>query len=460
MMPLQDMINSVLREAEETVKTASAEPTSQCSVCGIAVESGNLCASHAEATKTAGDDAIDLDYAEKLAGAVEYIADYLGKTAAPMQCTLPTNKQTSGKQSLRFGGKPVIPKKPPMEKGTKLKDNKSTMLPAYPKDGVIKTSEERDALKKAILTKLGSGVDNAPSISGSATKGPEGVFAAEQGPSPSGPGGFQLARSIQSAMSYTKGQAKKNVKADLAKVLKAPALSSAADPVLQENLQNTSKAGVKIAGVREELAKIAASGCTCGGAHTCVSCLVRAFAGEFGEEEKLAARFTAKSTRHERRERLGQRRAEGRTTGAARKPSGSTWADATNKEQAQKLRALRKSRAGGMKGGRRSAEKSLRGAVETAQQRSAPFEGRRKGKGTSFDKMRSPKPTLPKVPASGRAAMPDFSSLRRYEAAADKATGKAAKKGLLSRLGRKGKWGLAAGLGAAGAGGLYAALRD
>jgi len=78
-------------------------------------------------------------------------------------------------------------------------------------------------------------------------------------PSSGQSGGRGLISSIDSAIGYTKGQAKKPQKGALAEVLTEPALSASKDNVLQQALDNTSNAGVKISALREVLAKIAAS---------------------------------------------------------------------------------------------------------------------------------------------------------------------------------------------------------
>jgi hypothetical protein len=75
--------------------------------------------------------------------------------------------------------------------------------------------------------------------------------------------GRRLIQSNQAAIDYTKGDAKGPQKTQLKEVLDEPALSSSTDSKLEENLRNTGKAGVKIAGARATLEKVAAAGCTC-----------------------------------------------------------------------------------------------------------------------------------------------------------------------------------------------------
>jgi hypothetical protein len=73
----------------------------------------------------------------------------------------------------------------------------------------------------------------------------------------------RLIASNQAAIDATKRDAKGPVKSQLSEVLDEPALTSSTDPVLENNLQNTGKAGVKIAAARTFLAKVAQQGCTC-----------------------------------------------------------------------------------------------------------------------------------------------------------------------------------------------------
>ncbi len=75
--------------------------------------------------------------------------------------------------------------------------------------------------------------------------------------------GRRLIASNQAAIDATKGDAKGPVKTQLSEVLEEPALSSSTDPVLENNLRNTGKAGVKIAAARATLEKVAQQGCTC-----------------------------------------------------------------------------------------------------------------------------------------------------------------------------------------------------
>lgn len=112
-------------------------------------------------------------------------------------------------------------------------------------------------------------------------------------------------QSNTAAQSYTKGDAKKPQGKQMAEVLRNPAFSQKHDGKLQEQLQNTGKAGVKIAGaqMREFLKQAAANGkltqemvdgirktaehteghaegCTCGGEGSCKVCKLKALKEE------------------------------------------------------------------------------------------------------------------------------------------------------------------------------------
>lgn len=69
--------------------------------------------------------------------------------------------------------------------------------------------------------------------------------------------GRELLSSNEAAINATKGKAKGQNKPPLAEVLTEPALSAAHDKVLQESLDNTSSAGVKISAAKEALRKFA-----------------------------------------------------------------------------------------------------------------------------------------------------------------------------------------------------------
>jgi len=81
----------------------------------------------------------------------------------------------------------------------------------------------------------------------------------ETAPSSGEGGGRDLLASNESAINATKREAKKQNLGAISQVLTEPAMSAEHDKTLNESLQNTSSAGVKIAAARELLKKLASS---------------------------------------------------------------------------------------------------------------------------------------------------------------------------------------------------------
>jgi len=262
-LPLQDMVDQVVKEAQARVQDTTLDDTPAPSNVPTI-------------------DGVDLEYAEKLAGAVAYVVEHIddiekeaehGNAATAVRQLKPRG----GKQSQNFGGKKTIPDNPPMEEGgTKLKTLKSP----YKGEGTRLSEADRGELKEAILHKLSSGVDNPPNMSGGPVSNPPGSFASGGGPKAPGKGGHQHVASNEAAINMDKGQAwKATTEPDLHRVLATHRLNRSTDPVLQENLQNASKAGVKIAGAKAELTKIAAAGCSCDGNGVCSYCRLNVLSG-------------------------------------------------------------------------------------------------------------------------------------------------------------------------------------
>ncbi len=106
-------------------------------------------------------------------------------------------------------------------------------------DAFISTVKQaEDAINPAHIS-AGSADSAALRVSASGEDG-----GAPAGGKPQGPTG--LVASNDSARNYTRGDAKAQVKPQLAKVLSEPALSSAHDNVLQKSFKHTGQAGVKI----------------------------------------------------------------------------------------------------------------------------------------------------------------------------------------------------------------------
>lgn len=99
-----------------------------------------------------------------------------------------------------------------------------------------------------------------------------------------GNGARHLVDSNSAAINYTKREAKKPVVSPLKEVLDQPAFSRKHDNKLEENLRNTDKAGVKIAGIaaRTQLQKIASAGCSCNSKGACQFCTLKVKLAEMG----------------------------------------------------------------------------------------------------------------------------------------------------------------------------------
>lgn len=158
-------------------------------------------------------------------------------------------------------------------------------------------SSPAEAAKQHILMKLAgedvlkAHIDGGGTTSPLAGKGQlKTMKAGEESPTQGGTAankqdgnsGTSLVGSNSAAINYTKKDAKSLVKSPLKEVLDQPAFSEKHDSKLQENLRNTGKAGVKIAGVQAQLRKIASGGCTCNSRGECQFCTMKAKLANMG----------------------------------------------------------------------------------------------------------------------------------------------------------------------------------
>lgn len=142
--------------------------------------------------------------------------------------------------------------------------------------GLHKKKEASAAIDQRLLdyfltmTKQAEDAINPAQISAGAAVPPDTSAAGESGGAPAGgqpEGPTGLVGSNESAINYTRGQAKAPMKSQLAAVLTEPALSAAHDSTLDKAFDNTGKAGVKIshsvraAAVRAVLEKMAEESC-------------------------------------------------------------------------------------------------------------------------------------------------------------------------------------------------------
>ena len=256
---LHEMVEEVVRKAETQARANFAE-----------IEKT---ASDASADSEVDSDLdIDFDEIEKTAEAIEGLAELLSngeetqvKTAgdsgsggpAPSKEEPKTTESKDGKQNYETGQAKSQPKSSGEEKVVGGGTNHVKTEPSGHIDSEqpqisgtkSKSAAQRVAIKERILAKLGGAPEGGDR---------PGVTAAGEGTKATGKAAAMFGK-LDGKASFSKGDAKKLVKGDLGKVLKEPALSKATDPVLHNNLRNTSKAGVKIAGslkdvVRERLA--------------------------------------------------------------------------------------------------------------------------------------------------------------------------------------------------------------
>lgn len=249
-------------------------------------------------------ESIPTDYVEKLASAVEYVLEHsqIDEEVQPEKVatigegpnTLPVSQAPGGKMTVAPGQQgaatpshqvpkttpSVNPGNQPHGPATALETNKpvagkqkvSAASPKYtaPIADLRKLAgAPAPAVKEAAAAPAApvAGVDprlvnymlsavktaedaiNPAKISAGAAVPPETSAAGEAGGAPAGgqpQGPTSLVSSNDAARNYTKGEAKSQVKGQLAKVLSEPALSSAHDNVLQKTLSHTGQAGVKI----------------------------------------------------------------------------------------------------------------------------------------------------------------------------------------------------------------------
>jgi len=129
---------------------------------------------------------------------------------------------------------------------------------------LMKVGAKKTAAPVKLLRKLAEDAINPAQISSPANVDPSQPppGAAPSGEEvPSEPSDVTSQKSMissnESAINYTKGQAKANPKSDVAQVLTEPPLSSSTDKVLNEAFDNTGRAGVKISSAKQPMQKTA-----------------------------------------------------------------------------------------------------------------------------------------------------------------------------------------------------------
>lgn len=181
---------------------------------------------------------------------------------------------TAGMQSEETGqatGQQVPATNPPSDPSSPGQTNPSTALqttiqerPGGSEDWTNKDVQKQASARAAqiarvrgIMAKMAADSVNPASIGAKTTNphqsSPEGVSAAGEGGKPSVPGEVSKQESMvgsnESATNYTKQQAKAVPKARMGEVLDEPAQKKSTDPVLHQNLDAASGAGVKLSSV-------------------------------------------------------------------------------------------------------------------------------------------------------------------------------------------------------------------
>lgn len=341
-LSLHDMITSVLADAREKVaadeekKEESSDKVKKLLKYEKKEHGGKIpSVKEEEAEKKASAiDPSDPEDIEKLASALEVMADTLEKTADSVELggesrqggeVLSTMSKVPGKQSNKKDSSKAhnVPmstgletKKETGPAKTAVPDTQHTghvpVTAAYPKKGVLKTAaasvkelieakraaeagepapeqkaeqkteaapevtdEKRAAAVSFIQSKLAAFSNIEKKMGGETLDSPSG-----EGPKPeSGSKGGNSVRSNissnQAAINMKKVDGKGPQKKMLSEVLTEPAQSKAHDSKVQENLRNASKGGVKIAAAKQLLQKIAGEGCTCDSKGDCQYCKMK-----------------------------------------------------------------------------------------------------------------------------------------------------------------------------------------
>lgn len=322
-LTLQEMVSGAIAEANERTKLAQApeaedskgEESASCPECKNAKEECT-CPPKGKEKESAGMKCASAptELVEKVASAVEFIGGNIdqidwekvavgegigvSRPNAPKPKVGPAtgpgsdlgtnmDSPTPGMQSEQTGqAKHNQPPMNPTTDDAKKSDGQTNQATALETDmtsvpggtGVQPTLDEPGNLsvdKKASIAKVrqmwkqAADAENPAKIDAGPTplENPDGTAAEENVPRQ--PAAFEKQRkmvdSIDAAINYTKGQAKAEPKARMGEVLTEPAQKKSTDPVLHQNLDNASAAGVKISSVkaaaaRRYLRKIAEAG--------------------------------------------------------------------------------------------------------------------------------------------------------------------------------------------------------
>lgn len=303
---LQQMVQKTLAEAEEREKIAQEAEAEEASNGSAAKKdekgkppaktpaenTANTPERNEDTMMNAEGEKTSSAFVEKLASAVAYCNEHFFKGAAAPETsplgpdkgpnTTPTNAEspTPGKQSENTGQ--AKNNQPPMNPGSDVKSpgqtNPATAMETdmnAPPGGSEDWSTGPDKMKQAqaarrlwnerrgstkvarvqaIMNKMAADAELPAKIKAQNSDVPPPATEAEEGvPSLPGEASKQesLIMSLDKAIDYTKQQAKAVPKKRMGEVLTEPAQKKSTDPVLHENLDATSGAGVKLSSVEK-----------------------------------------------------------------------------------------------------------------------------------------------------------------------------------------------------------------
>jgi len=259
---LQELVQQTLAEAVMREKLAAAEDTGETKPGPEEKTEKKKKSKETEeqaVTKTSS------FFVEKLANAVEYLNYEIFKVAADPgdQNLLPNNEKspTPGRQSYETGeAKTKIPLKPRSGSGGHGQTAPETALETNIDSAPKENWKVKEVLKQAAVNRVLSvmdklaGEDVAPAhISAAHHDVPPDATPSEMGVPPLPPRALKqkrLINTIEAALGYTKGDAKAEPKLQMGEVLDEPAQERSTDPVLHNNLDAASRAGVKLSSAR------------------------------------------------------------------------------------------------------------------------------------------------------------------------------------------------------------------
>lgn len=202
-------------------------------------------------TKQAAPEAIDFEEMDKLAEALDFIADDLLKESADVGhgagALAVNDKQVSGNLSLDDSGQAtkVVPMSEPLDKGNRVPTNMANPAGMKGRQEIAQAASAHAQEKKATVArlrqKLAEDAINPAQISGGKAVPPDTSASGQPGGQPAGgapQGATHLIGSNESAQNFTRRDAYAGRKTEMNSYLNEPMMSSAHDKVLKNVLSN------------------------------------------------------------------------------------------------------------------------------------------------------------------------------------------------------------------------------